>query len=92
MQNIYKQIIASKCSSVVLKINSPGGTEIAAYTVLKIIEKLKEQNIKVYAVMGRVAASGGYLISVAANKIYAHPMTITGSIGTLLPLPKAKNY
>lgn len=65
---------------VVLRVNSPGGSALASDVIWTEIKKLRD--IKpVYASFGDVAASGGYYVGVAAEKIFAHPNTITGSIG-----------
>lgn len=65
---------------VIVRVNSPGGSALASDVIWSEIKKLRD--IKpVYASFGDVAASGGYYVGVAAEKIYAHPNTITGSIG-----------
>ena len=67
--------------AVVLRVDSPGGSAFASEIILNEIEALKEDGKPVVASMSSVAASGGYWISMAADKIYANPVTITGSIG-----------
>lgn len=67
--------------AVVLRVDSPGGSAFASEVILNEIEALKEAGKPVVASMGSVAASGGYWISMAADKIYANTVTITGSIG-----------
>ncbi len=69
---------------LLLKINSPGGTASASQAIFQeILRVRKESKMKVVAAMGDVAASGGYYIACAADKIYANPATITGSIGVI---------
>lgn len=67
--------------AVVLRVDSPGGSAYASEVIRREIELLKESGKPVVASMGSMAASGGYWISAPANKIYASPTTITGSIG-----------
>lgn len=67
--------------AVVLRVDSPGGSMFASEIIRNEIEVLKKAGIPVVASMGSVAASGGYWISMAADKIYASSETITGSIG-----------
>jgi protease-4 len=67
--------------AVVLRVDSPGGSAFASEVIRNEIEALKESGIPVVASMSSVAASGGYWISMAADRIYASPSTITGSIG-----------
>jgi len=66
--------------AVVLRINSPGGSVLAADVLWKELILTKAQKPLV-ASMSDVAASGGYYLAAACNRILAHPTTITGSIG-----------
>ena len=66
--------------AVVLRVNSPGGDALASDIIWREVELLKAKKPVVVS-MGDLAASGGYYISMGANKIYAEPTTITGSIG-----------
>lgn len=70
-----------KVKAVVLRVDSPGGSAFASEIIRREIDLLKEAGKPVVASMGTYAASGGYWISAPANKIYASPSTITGSIG-----------
>lgn len=67
--------------AVVLRVDSPGGSAFASEQIRREVELLKEKGKPVIASMGSYAASGGYWISVSADKIIASPSTITGSIG-----------
>ena len=72
--------------AVVLRINSPGGSALASDVIWR--EVVLTQKVKPIIVsMGDVAASGGYYIACAADKIYAQPNTITGSIGVFGIIP-----
>lgn len=67
--------------AVVLRVNSPGGEVFASEQIRREVEALKAEGKPVVVSMGDVAASGGYWISMNADRIYADPSTITGSIG-----------
>lgn len=67
--------------AVVLRVDSPGGSAYASEIIRQEVELLKASGKPVVASMGTYAASGGYWISAPADKIYASPTTITGSIG-----------
>jgi protease IV len=70
-----------RTKALVLRVNSPGGEVYAAEEIRREIEQTRKAGIPVVVSMGDVAASGGYWISMNADKIYAEPNTITGSIG-----------
>jgi protease-4 len=69
--------------AVVLRINSPGGGVVASQEIYQSVRELGKQK-KVVASMGAVAASGGYLIATATDRIVANPGTITGSISAVM--------
>ncbi|MBN2894024.1 MAG: signal peptide peptidase SppA [Bacteroidales bacterium] len=66
--------------AIVFRVNSPGGSALASEVILHEIELAKAKKPVVVS-MGKYAASGGYYISCYADKIYAEPYTLTGSIG-----------
>jgi protease IV len=70
----------SDVKSVVLRINSPGGSATASDVILREIQLLRDSKPVIIS-MGDVAASGGYWIATGGNRIFAEPSTITGSIG-----------
>lgn len=72
--------------ALVLRIDSPGGTVVAAQEIYAEIQKLRENKV-VLASMGNVAASGGYYIASATEEIVANPGTLTGSIGVISEYP-----
>lgn len=72
--------------AVVLRINSPGGSAMASDIIWREVILTKEQKPFIVS-MGDVAASGGYYIACAADKIFAQPNTITGSIGVFGVIP-----
>ncbi len=70
--------------AVALAVNSPGGSPVQSELIMRRIQKLSEEKkIPVYAFAEDVAASGGYLISLAAEEIYTHEASIVGSIGVI---------
>ena len=69
--------------AVIVRINSPGGTVMAAESLF-IILRVIAQNKPVVAVMRELATSAGYMIALGADHIIAHQSTITGSIGVLM--------
>ena len=73
--------------AVVLRVDSPGGSAFASEVISNAVENLQAAGKPVIASMSGVAASGGYWISAKADKIYAAPSTITGSIGILGMFP-----
>ncbi|HYF47988.1 MAG TPA: signal peptide peptidase SppA [Planctomycetota bacterium] len=68
--------------AVVLRINSPGGSALASEAIHNALLKLKAEKPLVVS-MGTVAGSGGYYIAVPAERIFAHPTSIVGSIGVV---------
>lgn len=74
--------------AVVIRVNSPGGSAFASEQIWREVELLKEKKPVVVS-MGGMAASGGYYISCAANRIFAEPTTLTGSIGIFGLIPDA---
>ncbi len=69
--------------AILFRVNSPGGSALASDQILQAIRKAQKAGKKVVVSMGDVAASGGYYVSLSADKIFAHESTITGSIGVL---------
>ncbi len=67
--------------AIILRVNSPGGSPVASESILRAVERAKNKGKQVFVSMGPVAASGGYWVSAYADKIFASPMTVTGSIG-----------
>lgn len=76
-----------KISAVVLRINSPGGDANASEVLRLELQQVRDAGKIVVISMGNVAASGGYLMSMAADEVWASPATITGSIGVFGMLP-----
>ena len=73
--------------AVVLRIDSPGGGVVPSQEIhTEVLKARKDGRLKVVASMGNLAASGGYYIAVATDKIVANPGTLTGSIGVIMEL------
>lgn len=73
--------------ALVIRIDSGGGSAFASEIIRHEMVALRKKNIPIYISMGTVAASGGYWIATAADKIWAQPTTITGSIGVFGAFP-----
>jgi protease IV len=73
--------------AIVVRIDSPGGGVAPSQEIYNAVKRVrKEKNKTVIASMGTVAASGGYYIAVATDRILANPGTLTGSIGVIMQL------
>lgn len=70
-----------KIDAILLRIDSPGGSYVASDTIWREIVRAKEKGKPVIVSMGDTAASGGYFIAMPADRIFASPATVTGSIG-----------
>jgi protease-4 len=77
--------------AVVLRVNSPGGSALASDVIWRETQLIKASGKPLVVSMGDYAASGGYYISCAADKIFANPNTITGSIGVFGVIPNLQN-
>ncbi|MDE3241426.1 MAG: signal peptide peptidase SppA [Nitrospirota bacterium] len=73
--------------AIVLRIDSPGGGVVPSQEIHDAVKRIRNKNNKaVVASMGTVAASGGYYIAAATDRIIANPGTLTGSIGVIMEL------
>lgn len=79
--NYFKE--SDRVKAIVLRIDSPGGAVAPSQEIFEEVKKLKPAK-KIVVSMGTLAASGGYYIAVAGDKILASPGTITGSIGVIM--------
>lgn len=80
---------ADNLAGLILRVNSPGGSAFASEQIWEALEQFKEETgLPFYVSMGDVAASGGYYISCGADRIYAQPTTLTGSIGIFGLIPQ----
>lgn len=72
--------------AVVLRVNSPGGVVAPTQEIFTAIQRVRKGGKPVVASLGAVAASGGYYVATAADRIYANPGTLTGSIGVIMQM------
>jgi protease-4 len=77
--------------AVVVRINSPGGVVGPTQEIHDGLMRLRQAGKPVVASLGSVAASGGYYAAVAADRIYANPGTLTGSIGVIMQMANLEN-
>ena len=71
-----------RARALILRIDSPGGTVVGGEALYRTLRKVAAK-MPVVAVMDGIATSGGYMVAIAADRIFAHEATITGSIGVL---------
>ncbi len=76
--------------AILVRIDSPGGVVAASQEIYDALKKARSKGKPVVVSMGSVAASGGYYIACAADKIVAEPGTVTGSIGVIMKFPILK--
>lgn len=88
-EEIRKARTDTSVKAIVMRVNSPGGSALASDVIWREMVLAKAAKPIIIS-MGNVAASGGYYISCAADKIYAQPNTITGSIGVFGVLPNTQ--
>ncbi len=72
-----------RVKAILVRIDSPGGTVVGGESVFRQLRAIAKKK-PVVAVMGEVAASGGYMVALAADQIFAREGTITGSIGVIM--------
>ena len=72
--------------AVVMRINSPGGVVAPTQEIVRGVERLRRAGKPVVASLGSVAASGGYYVATATDRIFASPGTLTGSIGVVMQM------
>src|SRR5262249_20957495 len=72
--------------ATVLRVNGPGGVGAPTQEIFAAIQRVRKSGKPVIASFGAVAASGGYYVATAADRIYANPGTLTGSIGVVMQM------
>ena len=85
---LEKALETKNLKGIVLRVNSPGGSALASEI---IYQTLLKAGVPIYVSMSETAASGGYYISMAGNRVFADNATITGSIGVVSMIPKFYN-
>jgi protease-4 len=73
--------------ALVVRVDSPGGSTMASERIRRALDRYKAKNIPIVVSMANYAASGGYWVSTPAQRIFAEPATITGSIGVFAVVP-----
>lgn len=90
---IRKARLDKDVKAIVLRVNSGGGSALASDIIWRELRMAREEDKKPVVVsMGDVAASGGYYIACGADSIFAHPNTITGSIGVFGVIPNMQGF
>jgi protease-4 len=77
--------------AIVIRVDSPGGSVFASEQIYREVRAAQKDGKPVVVSMGDLAASGGYYIAASADEIWAHPSTITGSIGIFGAIPTFQN-
>lgn len=80
----------SSVKAIILRLDTPGGGVVASDAISSKVRKIRKAGKPVVALMGDVAASGGYYIAASADEIIASPSTWTGSIGVIAMLPNVE--
>jgi protease IV len=88
---IRKGLAEQDLKAIVLRVDSPGGSALASEKIRLALLEAKKAGLPVIVSMGSVAASGGYWVAMAGDKIFAEPATITGSIGVFGIVPTFEN-
>lgn len=91
VEALRKAVKNKDVKAIVLRVDSPGGSSLASEIIWRELELTKKEKPLVVS-MGNLAASGGYYIACNANKIFAEPTTITGSIGVFGMLPNFSKF
>lgn len=85
--NLLDDALDDDLAGLVVRVNSPGGSVLASERIRRAIERYRAKEIPVAVSFGNIAASGGYWVATAGDRIFAQPETITGSIGVFSVLP-----
>lgn len=83
---------ATNAKALLMRLNSPGGDAFAADRIYHALESVRAAGKPIVVSMGDMAASGGYWVSLAADKIVASPLSVTGSIGAFSVTPKLDGF
>jgi protease IV len=89
MESIQRISEDETCRGILLRIDSPGGAVGASQEIYSALKSLKAKGLPIVVSQGNLAASGGYYISLAGDKIFSNPGTLTGSIGVIMQFPEA---
>ncbi|HKP95450.1 MAG TPA: signal peptide peptidase SppA [Fibrobacteria bacterium] len=91
MESIQRISEDKTCKGILLRIDSPGGAVGSSQEIHSALLDLKKRKgLPIVVSQGNLAASGGYYVSLAGDRIFANPGTLTGSIGVILQFPEAQ--
>ena len=84
---ILDALAEKQLKALVVRVDSPGGSALASEQIRQALLQAKARKLPIIVSMGNVAASGGYWVAMAGDKVFAEPATITGSIGVFGIIP-----
>lgn len=84
---LLDEALEEEFAALVVRVDSPGGSAFASEEIRRAIQRHRDRKIPVVVSFANVAASGGYWVSMSADRIFAQPETVTGSIGVFAVLP-----
>lgn len=85
--DLLDEALEDDLAALVVRVDSPGGSVLASEEIRRAILRHKAKDIPIVVSMANVAASGGYWVATPADRIFAEPQTITGSIGIFAVIP-----
>jgi len=85
--DLLDEALDEDLAGLVVRVNSPGGSTLASDRIRTAVQRYRDRGLPVAISFGNVAASGGYWVATAGDRIFAQPETITGSIGVFAVLP-----
>ncbi len=87
IERILDNALSADLSALVVRVNSPGGTVTGSETIRRAIQRHSDKGIPIAVSMANIATSGGYYVATPAQRIFAEPETVTGSIGVIVIVP-----
>jgi protease-4 len=91
VRQLKKYADDTSIKAIVLRIDSPGGGVASSQEIYQEVKRTRAKGKPIVASMGSLAASGGYYVAAAVERIFANPGTITGSIGVIIQLANAED-
>lgn len=91
IERILDKALSDDLAGLVVRVNSPGGSVIASERIRVAIERYRAKGLPVAVSFANIAASGGYWVAMAGDRVFAQPETVTGSIGVFAVLPTFEN-
>ncbi len=91
ISDLLDEALNDDLAALVVRVDSPGGSVLASEEIRRAILRHKAKDIPIAVSMANVAASGGYWVATPADRIFAEPETITGSIGIFAVIPTFEN-